>query len=330
MQEGEPMPHRKAPTQPSGVHRLESHHKAAPPTVSGRWLLTAASIAVVAAACCAWLTLCLLFWQGSWQLLYHPTSAVARTPASLGLAFDPVAFATTDAGEPRLKGWWIPAAPDARFSRFTVLYLHGQTGNLGDSVEQLTALHSLGVSVLAFDYRGFGQSQFVHPSEARWREDADWALSYLTATRHVSSASIVLDGRELGANLALEVAAAHPDLAGVVLESPLDSPASSIFDDTRARLVPARLLVSDRFDAEKAGNRLLIPSLWLIAQPEAAKITDQAKHPNGYDQITARKTIVWLAPKANPEKTITDQQFLDAYSRWLDDLPNDSPKPVAR
>jgi pimeloyl-ACP methyl ester carboxylesterase len=281
-------------------------------------------VAVLAAGILAWVTLCLLFWQGSWQLLYQPASPVTRTPASVDMAFDAVAFAATDTGEPRLKGWWIPAAPDARYSRFTLLYLHGQTGNLGNAVDELAALHEVGVNVLAFDYRGYGQSQFVRPSEARWREDADWALNYLTATRHVAAGSIIVDGRELGANLALEVAATHPELAGVVLESPLDSPVNAIFNDPRARLVPARLLVSDRFDAEKAGNRLLIPSLWLIA-PASGKIADQAKHENGYDQITARKTMVWLAPK-----TKTDQQFRDAYSRWLDDLLGDLPGTGAR
>jgi hypothetical protein len=310
------MPHRKAQPQPAPTQHRRKHTGAAPPTVSGRWLLTAASIAIVAAGVCAWLTLCLLFWQGSWQLLYHPKSAVTRTPANAGLAFDAVSFATTDAGQPRLKGWWIPAAPNARNSRFTVLYLHGQTGNLGDTVDDLAELHAVGVNMLAFDYRGYGQSQFAHPSEARWREDADWALNYLAATRHVPAGTIILDGRELGANLALEVAAVHPELAGIVLESPLDSPVEAIFNDPRARLVPARLLVSDRFNAEKASSGLLIPSLWLIAPPATGRVADRSRHPDGYDQITARKSAVWLAPGAYSE-----QQFIDAYSRWLDDLP---------
>jgi len=290
--------------------------RSAPPTVSGRWLLIASSIALVAAAACAWLTLCLLFWQGSWQLLYHPTSAVARTPASAGLPFDPVAFATTEAGVPRLRGWWIPAAPDAHYSRFTVLYLHSRTGNLGDTVDALAALHNLGVNVLAFDYRGYGQSQFAHPSEARWIEDADWALKYLTATRHVPAGAIILDGRDLGANLAIEVAAAHPDLAGVVLESPLESPVNAIFNDPRARLIPAHLLVRDRFNADQAGNPLLIPSLWLVAEPESSKPAFQSPHPAGYDRITAQKMLVWLKPSPAPS-----QPFADAYTRWLDDLP---------
>jgi hypothetical protein len=140
-----------------------------PPTVSGRWLLTAASVTLAAAAACAWLTLCILYWQGSWQLLYHPASAVARTPASVGLAFDPVAFAATEDGEPLLKGWWIPAAPGAPHDQYTVLYLHGQTGNLGDTVDDLAALHAVGVNILAFDYRGYGQSLFSHPDPPRAR-----------------------------------------------------------------------------------------------------------------------------------------------------------------
>jgi len=284
----------------------------APPTVSGRWLLKAASLALLGAGVCAWLTL----WQGSWQLLYHPTSAVTRTPASVGLAFDPVAFATTEAGQPRLKGWWIPAAADARYGRFTVLYLHGQNGNLGDAVDALAALHELGVNILAFDYRGYGQSQFVHPSEARWREDADWALQYLTATRHVAAGSIILDGKELGANLALEVAAAHPELAGVVLESPLDSPVDAIFGDARSRMVPARLLVRDGFDAEQAAKALRIPSLWMVEAREATQMNGLSANAPGYSRVGSPKMLVWL-----PSAPARSQEQGNATARWLDDLP---------
>jgi len=198
------MPRKKAPTsQPAAPPasaleqawanlRAPSEH----PTVSARWLAMAAGLAVLGAAVCAWGALCLLFWQGSWQLLYHPVAAVTRTPASVGLAFDAVGFATTEAGETRLKGWWIPAGADARY---TVLYLHGQDGNLGDTVDELATLHAAGVNVLAFDYRGYGQSQFARPSEARWREDAEWALHYLTGTRQAAAGSVVVMGSKPGA-----------------------------------------------------------------------------------------------------------------------------------
>src|ERR1700733_8827237 len=166
-------------------------------TISGRWLLYALFGTLAVAAICGWGVLCLLFWQGSWQLLYHPSVAVTQTPANAGMLFDPVAFAVTDDGTARLKGWWISVPAEAPFIRYTVIFLHGQNGNLGDTVEALVPLHSIGLNVFAFDYRGYGQSQFVRPSEARWRQDAEWALRYLTETRHVPANTIVLDGEDL-------------------------------------------------------------------------------------------------------------------------------------
>jgi pimeloyl-ACP methyl ester carboxylesterase len=285
---------------------------APPPTVSAKWLLGAVAITIPAAALCGWAVLCLLFWQGSWQLMYHPTAMVARTPASIGLAFNPVSFAVADTGEPQLQGWWIAAKPGE--GRYTVLYLHSQNGNLGDTLDDLVNLHNAGTNVMAFDYRGFGQSLFAHPSESRGRQDAEWALSYLTSTRHIGPREIILAGNGLGANLALEIAAAHQDLAGVILESPLDSPESAIFDDPRAHLVPAHLLVSDRFALNPAAAALHIPSLWLLPNPPTG-------HPSppeieqAFQAITAPKMRVSLS--ASPK---TQQDFVDEIKRWLDDL----------
>jgi hypothetical protein len=285
-----------------------------PARVSGRWLLGAVALTIGAAVFCAWCALCLLFWQGSWQLLYHPAAVVARTPATAGLAFDTVGFAVTDAGTPRLAGWWIPAAPDAPFSRLTVLFLHGQDGNLADTVDALARLHAAGVNVLAFDYRGYGQSQFERPSEAHWRQDAEWAIQYLTGTRHVAAGAIVLDGTGLGANLALEVAAAHPELAGVIVESPLADPARAIFNDARARMVPAHLLVRDRYDLNAAAADVRVPVLW-FASDERSKVGVVPHEPGAYGRIAGRKMLVWL----NPAKNI-DMQIVDALARWLDEL----------
>ena len=282
-----------------------------PPTVSGKWLLSAGAIAIGAALLCAWATLCILFWQGSWQLLYHPASAVNRTPASANLPFESVGFATNPAGEPQLRGWWIPASSQARF---TAVYFHGADGNLGDTVNALSRLHTAGLNVFVFDYRGYGQSYFVHPSEARWREDADSAIGYLTGTRHVPANTIVLVGKGLGANLSLEVAAARADLAGVVLEEPLESPTAAVFNDARARLVPAKLLVGDRWQSTIAAGNVLIPSLWFYWTPEHSAELEQDK-PEAYEKVPARKSLVWLANSpSEPE------QFKSALSSWIDQL----------
>ena len=292
--------------------RTPSHQQTAPPTVSGKWLLSGLIIALLAAVLCAWGTLCILFWQGSWQLLYHPTSNVVQTPAAVNLPYQAIEFATTASGEPQLRGWWIPSASQ---SHFTAIYLHGETGNVGDTVPALVSLHDVGFNVFAFDYRGYGRSHFVHPSEARWREDADSAVQYLTGTRHIPAASIILVGRDLGANLALEVAAAHPDLAGVVLEQPLESPTAAIFNDARAHLVPAHLLVRDRWDTIAAASNILIPSLWFYWTP-AGTASRNRDNPQAYESIPARKRIVWLTN--SPEE---ERQFDAALSAFVDQLP---------
>jgi pimeloyl-ACP methyl ester carboxylesterase len=295
--------------QPKPVLRPARPH-ATPPTISGRWLLAAIAVAIPGAAFCAWAVLWLLFWQGSWQLLYHPTSTITRTPASAALAFDAIGFAPTDTGAPQLQGWWI-AAPSART---TVLYLHGQDGNLSDTVDDLARLHTAGVNIFAFDYRGYGQSLFAHPSEAHWREDTASALQYLTGTRHIDPHSIVLDGTALGANLALEVAAAHPELAGVILEGPINAPIDAIFADPRARLVPAHLLVTDRYDTAAPATSLRIPSLWFFKNGSSTK-SSPAQISGAYQKVTAPKMQVQLSP--SPSAT---QDFTSALTRWLDDL----------
>jgi len=267
---------------------------------------------------CTWLTLCLLFWQGSWQLLYHPTSAVRRTPAKdLGLPFDPIGFDATPAGTAKLQGWWIPGGTSPRF---TVLYLHGANGNLGDSVDQLAPLHDAQLNILAIDYRGYGQSVFERPTEAHLREDAKAAIDYLVATRHVPAHSILLYGQGLGANLALEVAAENAELGGVILDAPMDEPMQAIFDDPRAKLVPAHLLVRDRWDVEKAAAQVLIPSLWFVRT--GANAQPRPGFEEVYKLLTARKKQVWLT-----ESHDTMAQYRLTLEAWLDDLPRTQSTP---
>lgn len=255
----------------------------------------------------------MLFWQGSWQLLYHPSNTVTRTPASVNLPFDSIGFATTASGEPELRGWWIPAASQPRY---TAIYLHGPDGNMGDTISALVPLHNLGLNLFVFDYRGYGQSHFVHPSETRWREDVDSAIRYLTGTRHIPAGAIILVGRDLGANLALETAEAHPDLAGIVLEQPLATPRDVIFNDARSRLVPARLLVRDRWDTTAAASNMLIPSLWFEWIRPGVNSAAGDTPPQAYQKVPARKSIVWLSNSRR-----TQDQFNFALASWLDQLP---------
>jgi alpha-beta hydrolase superfamily lysophospholipase len=301
------------------------HSPQAFPNVSARWLLTAVAITLLGIAVCAWLSLCLLYWQGSWQLLYHPKAAVTRTPASAGLAYEPIRFAVTETGIPQLTGWWIPAEG----SRFTLLYLHGADGNLSDTVDMLAALHRAGLTVFAIDYRGYGQSQATHPSEASWLNDANRALDYLTQSRHIPAASIVLYGEGLGANLAANIAGQEVDgykgtrpkivkAAGVILANPKLDPVAVVFSDSRSNLVPAHLLVRDRYDLTAAAQTLVTPSLWLIPQEKSAT---PAHLPQAYQAVTAPKMSAVLRTPIE-----SDPNFQAEMQRWLDDLASRPPR----
>ena len=316
MSRRKPQPRPTPPTTALEQAFSDLRHPSAPrQTVSARWLLSAAALSVLAAALCAWAALCFLFAQGSWQLLYHPSSAITRTPASANLDFETIVFDPNDSGVPQLAGWYLPAAPAAPYAHFTVLYLHSQDGNLSNTVDNLAFLHSVGLNVFAFDYRGYGQSQFQHPSEARWLADTESALTYFTQTRHLPPNTILLEGNALGANLALEFAAAHPDLAGVILDRPLATPMNAVFNDPRAALVPAHLLVRDRYDSEAASSTLHIPSLWIENLPSAA--------PKPLTQITAPKTLLSL----NAQDPAFAAQRSAALTRWLDDLSVNPARP---
>jgi pimeloyl-ACP methyl ester carboxylesterase len=283
---------------------------AQPPLISARWLGISIGSTIAAAAVCAWAALCLLFWQGSWQLLFHPSATISRTPAAVGLSFQTVAFDPDSSGQPQLQGWWIPQPSNARA---TLLYLHGATGNLSSTVDALPAFAASGLNIFVFDYRGYGQSLHAHPSEEHWRQDAEGAITYLTTTRHIPPSTLIIGGSHLGANLALQVASMHPDLAGVFLDQPLAHPMLPIFSDPRARLVPAHALVFDRFDLNDPASELRIPALWIESQPSASARQQQA--PPAYLLITARKTLLWLDPRQDSANNIHA-----ALSRWLGDL----------
>ncbi len=229
-------------------HRPDDPLRPRNPLVSRYWLVGAIAVIVLGAILLGYLCIALLFWQGQWQILFHPSHAVPKTPASMGLPFDAVHFDSTDTGELQLTGWWVPAAPNGRFARLTVLYIHGPKGSLSDALPAIAALHAAGVQAFAFDPRGYGQSVWATPSETHWNEDADAAYRYLAETRHIDPRSILVCGEGLGATVAAETAQRHPMIPALVMVDPQPSALVLLRKDPRSRLVPAGLLARDEFD----------------------------------------------------------------------------------
>jgi pimeloyl-ACP methyl ester carboxylesterase len=263
---------RHAPRKPISPNR-----SAPPDTVDPVWLIKALALSLVAALICGYATICLLYYQGEWQLILHPNRMVDRTPASTGLLYTNVQFDAAETGQPRLTAWWIPAQspkpPGAGYAAFTVLYLHDGSGSLADTVPMLANLHRAGFNVFAIDYRGFGASDSsVHPSATRMAQDAAAALDYLTSTRHIPSRSIVPYGVGLGAFLAANLARNHPDLPAVVLDNPDPDPLSSATAQ-QPRFIPVRLLSGHPFDVARLISIVATPKLLIAGGPSSTEAT---------------------------------------------------------
>lgn len=173
---------------------------------------TLLAAAVVALAALALLGLAVLRQE---SLVYFPDRHVRVTPADLGMAFDEVRLLAGDGVA--LSAWWIPSPR----SRGALIFAHGNAGNMGDRVDKLRLFRALGLSALAFDYRGYGQSE-GSPSEEGTARDMDAAVAWVRDTKGVPLERTIFYGESLGGAVAIAAAAReHP--GALVVESTFTS-----------------------------------------------------------------------------------------------------------
>ena len=143
--------------------------------------------------------------------VYKPTREVSYTPDELGLDFEKVMLKTADGVQ--LSSWFVPAED----SGLTVLFCHGNGGNMMHRLDSINILNKLGLNCFIFDYRGYGDSQ-GKPSEEGTYLDAMAAYKWLTETRKVPADNIIIFGRSLGGSIAAELAR-KVEVAGLIVES---------------------------------------------------------------------------------------------------------------
>ncbi|MGA1981428.1 MAG: alpha/beta hydrolase [Acidobacteriaceae bacterium] len=290
------------------------------------WLVKALALSLIAAVICVYATLCLLVYQGEWQLVLHPVRAIDRTPASAGLDFEDVRFGAAETGQPRLTGWWIPAQtappPGAalslqtipKYADYTVLYLHDGSGSLSNTVPMIARLHQAGLNVFAIDYRGFGASDAsMHPSDARMAEDAAAAFDYLTSTRHIRARNLIPYGSGLGAYPAVELAGAHPELPAVILDNPDPDPASTAAAWHPSHIIPVLLLFGKSFAIAGPLATLATPKLLIAGGPAAVSAARDINQLQAMFQQAASPRFAVTLPPADSENA-----YQAALSRFLD------------
>lgn len=148
-------------------------------------------------------------------LLFFPTRTLIAHPGDIGLEYEDVFLETTD-GE-RLHGWYIPRND----SRGTLLFFHGNAGNISGRLESIRQFHEMQLNVFIIDYRGYGQST-GRPTEQGLYNDALAAYTWLTDERGIPADSLVVFGRSLGGSVAAWLASEKP-VAALILESAFTS-----------------------------------------------------------------------------------------------------------
>ena len=174
-------------------------------------------------------------------------------PAAHGLDVEDVWFDAEDGT--RLHGWWIES-PGASG---TLLYCHGNNGNITNRIAVLLDLRRLDLNILAFDYRGYGRSEGVPFEEGLYR-DVRAAWDHLIAERAALPASILLFGHSLGGAVAVD-GALHREVAGLVVQSSF----TQVRDMARTIYpgVPLHYIARNQFRSIEKVARLAMPKLFI-------------------------------------------------------------------
>lgn len=202
------------------------------------------------------------------RFIFHPSAEIVQTPLHAGLQFQDHYFITTDGV--RLNGWFIPR-PGARA---TLVWFHGNAGNIGHRVENIKLLHDkVKVNIFIFDYRGYGRSAGSVSEEGTYRDGAA-ALAFVHQRLGIAADQLIIFGRSLGAAVAVEMALRFP-CQGVILETPF----TSIRDMAKTVLpiLPIGAILQTRFDVVGKVGKIKAPLLVLHGDRDEVVPYEQGK-----------------------------------------------------
>jgi pimeloyl-ACP methyl ester carboxylesterase len=189
------------------------------------------------------------------RLVFRPSQPGDRWRESAGdCAFQDEYLQT--AGGQTIHARWFPC-PGAHGA---ALFCHDRSANLSICwpAREVERWHrETGLSVLLFDYPGYGRSSGA-PSERGCSEAADTAYNWLTEEQKIAPGEVLLVGRSLGTAVAVDLASRRPHRALVLIGSFTSIPDVA---QTRFPFLPARLLMRNRFDSAGRIGRSTRPVL---------------------------------------------------------------------
>lgn len=191
------------------------------------------------------------------DILYLPDTAKPG-PVDAGFPdMDVVTYETADGLA--LYGWYR----QAEAGRPTIVYFHGNAGNLLNHSWIARPLIGAGYGVLLVEYRGYGGNPGA-PDEAGLLADGRAAINYLLQAG-VPENDMMFFGMSLGTGVAVAMATEYTP-AAVILQSPYTSIAKA--GQYHYWYMPVRWLIKDTFPAEDWIKEVHAPLLVLVAEDD--------------------------------------------------------------
>jgi len=242
-------------------------------------------------------------------MVYHPESVVEQSPEDIGLPYETVRFEASD--EVVLSGWWVPADDAEK----TVLFFHGNAGNIGGRLDTVRIIHSMGLNLLIFDYRGFGQSGGSSSEKGLYR-DADAAFGFLTEQMDISPGSVILWGRSLGGAVAAQSAARHP--AGMLI---LESTFTSMTDAANDLFlwVPGFVLRNHAYNTLNYLEEISIPTLVIHSVDD--EVIDFSHGRRLYEAAPRPKAFIELQGSHNHGFLHSKDDYISGISDFITHTP---------
>ena len=242
------------------------------------WSVLRISVAVYVGLC-LWLVIA----QSGY--VYYPDSHVGLTPAYFKIPFEDLKLRTED-GE-TVAGWFVPAPAETSTGK-TILFSHGNAGNIGHRLDSVRTFHELGFDVLLYDYRGYGDST-GKTTELGTYKDVKACWDHLTEERGIAPDDIVLFGRSLGGAVSAWLAEQVQPRA-LVIESTFSSApdmASKMFP-----YLPSRLLCRFKYDTLGRIGKVNCPVIvahspqdTMVPPDHGRRIFEAAREPKYYAEF---------------------------------------------
>jgi fermentation-respiration switch protein FrsA (DUF1100 family) len=241
-------------------------------------------------------------WLGQRHLMYVPNPQRVA-PLAVGLADVEEKVLEAPDGA-RLIAWRAPARPGWP----TLLYFHGNAGNLAGRADRLRRYQRQGFGVMMLSWRGYGGST-GKPTEANNVADALLAYDVLIASG-VRAEDIVLYGESLGSGVAVQLAGLRP--VGAVV---LDSPYTSIVDVALLTYpyLPVRPLLIDRYESDRHIGKVSAPVLVLHGERDAVIPARMGREL--YDKVPGPKELVLFPHGGHVD--LDEHGAVEIVAKWV-------------